>query len=618
MARKRLNKKVLIIGSIALAFILIGVIGILLRLTQDPEEFIREAEAARAAKDYKTAVRNYQKAYGLTKRDKDKRIEIAFKLADLHAEYNEWPKAMGTWNAIINLDSKNVKARSAFLNYLYESADSGTSAAWRQVETNASELIDIEPSAYLYFVRGRARFRVADLGQTTNREEMLAQAQQDLQKVLELEPDNVEAYDFLARSMITQGRILASKGAFDEEEKSLQRAVEILEQGVESAPDNPKACANLLLRKVDAARDAEQIRALEPEFVAATEKLSSSPDVFAALSTFYLQLGRENIDKAIEAIEKARQLDRGNVPYAIMAAQLHYIKGSHPWQSADILKGIDIAEQALTLPAAQDVPGPRQGESARYRIALQNFLAHCYIELAMEASGRKAETQRQKWLTKAEQVVGQIQQVLDSGEHPYSVMWDGMLAMVRGDKATAVKKLYFSFEQLKALRASDAQQIGQSRRDTQFAQLCYALTRVLQDSPEIGARMELLRSAIEAGILQSKPEVVLDYVEILLQLNTIDALRTIISFEENFFVNDKSRLLRLRGHTAAGQFEEVEQELAQMDPDNPETIKQQLSLVHSAQSAGLPENQRSPGTLGNRKGKNPSGVGELRVAQGKG
>jgi len=48
MAMRRLNKKVAFIGSAVVVFLLLVVIAVVLRLGQDPEEYIRDAEAALA------------------------------------------------------------------------------------------------------------------------------------------------------------------------------------------------------------------------------------------------------------------------------------------------------------------------------------------------------------------------------------------------------------------------------------------------------------------------------------------------------------------------------------------------------------------------------------------
>jgi len=51
MAKKRLNKKVALIGSVVFVFLVLAVIGVILRLSQTPEKFIKDGDAAMKAAD---------------------------------------------------------------------------------------------------------------------------------------------------------------------------------------------------------------------------------------------------------------------------------------------------------------------------------------------------------------------------------------------------------------------------------------------------------------------------------------------------------------------------------------------------------------------------------------
>src|SRR4030042_6669678 len=100
MAMRRLNKKVAFIGSAVVVFLLLAVyVVVVLRLGQDPEEFIRDAEAAlisaRQATDeqakeenYKRAKQGFQSAYGRVKTD-SLREEVLFKMVDMYFETKE-------------------------------------------------------------------------------------------------------------------------------------------------------------------------------------------------------------------------------------------------------------------------------------------------------------------------------------------------------------------------------------------------------------------------------------------------------------------------------------------------------------------------------------------------
>ena len=152
MAKKRLNKKVALIGSVLFVLLGLVVIGTIFHLSRDPEKFIKDGDAAiktaREMKDekikedmYKKAERNYHKARNLAKSDSLK-IEILFKLVDLYTEKNQWRFVLGNWDRIIRIDSKNVRARFGRFKYVYIVADSGADGLWQEVESQASEFLE--------------------------------------------------------------------------------------------------------------------------------------------------------------------------------------------------------------------------------------------------------------------------------------------------------------------------------------------------------------------------------------------------------------------------------------------------------------------------------------------
>ena len=627
MAKRRLNKKVALIGSAIFLVVVLGAILVILHLSRNPEEFIRDAEAALLAKDYKEAGRSFYGAYTRAKTD-SLREEILFKLVKVYLETKEWPLVLGCWNEIIRVNPNNGEARHNRLKYFYILADSGNPGYWQRVREQASEFLEVAERAdllmentaewdvfeteekgagrqrlgpYLYLLRGRAALEMAGMGAVTDSDQSLAQAVDDLKKVQEFEPNNIDAYWYLAQAIVAKGEILASRGSFEERDKATEQAIALLEQAVEIADTDPRAHINLLAMKLTSTTGSratllkEKLRSLEPEYSSLADKFGSSAEVFAAISRFYsiysvysdAWLGPKNLDTAIETAEEAIRLDEENVTYAINAANLHYQRFSVYGQEPEFYKAIEIAKNALTLPDAQDTPGPRHLANMHNRLQLYVFLAHCYIEQILEPCQIRTESETEVWLTDAEQAVHEIEQISGGGEEPLVIKWRGMLELAKGDREAAIRKLYEAYEQFKAVKPPQPPWPP----DPEFAQLSYTLAKVFKNTSEIGAVNEFLISAIYAGVGGIKPEALLDYVEVALRLNRRrDAIEWINRFEEYFGTNQRSQELRIRAYIGIGTeeieeglaktgFEAAAEALADRPKDEPDTIKLSLALA---------------------------------------
>jgi len=482
---------------------------------------------------------------------------------------------------------------------------------------------------YLYLLRARAALEMASMGTVTDKDESLERAVNDLQKVQELEPNNVDAYWYLARAAVTKGEIFASRGNFEERDKAKKQGLAILEQAVSAANDSPRAHINLLSLKLTFARGSsseqfkEQFQSLEPEFLSLVDKFDSSAEVFAAVSKFYSaysiflgpRFGSENLDKAIEAAEKAIQLDEKNVFYALNAADSYYRSYSIYGRKPQIKKAIEIATMALTLPDAQDTPGPRQRASINNRLLLYALLANCYTDQILEPSGHETAQDIQAWLTGAEQAVHEIEQIFGSGEEPLVVKWKGMLELVRGNKNAAVVQLYEAYEQLKAVKPPELPWPN----DLEFAKLSYTLAKIFMDTSEIGAANEFLISALYSGIGQVRPESRLDYVDVVIKYGRwSDAIQNIDAFEEYIGSNQRSRDLRIKAYIGAKQFDEAEKELAKIPENAPEKIQLNLMLtqakIRQIQLA-ITQKQRQQAKVGEQEPVSPQAGAELFMTE---
>jgi tetratricopeptide (TPR) repeat protein len=614
MAKKRLNRKLALIGFMVFVFVAIAVIGGFLFLSRDPHKYIKDGDmaiaSARQATEkeqrkelYKETERNYKKAYGHSKTDELK-VEILYRLTDVYLDTGDWRNTLGCWNQIVRLDSKDVKARYNRLKYFYTIAQITSGPVWQEVATQTSEFIEImgKPGAaselatadtskwevdalkqtgetthklgpYLHMVQGRARLEIAQLGMVTNKEETLKQAVADLEIVKQLEPTNTEAYQYLAQAAAFRGEMEASKGNMDAKIRGQVEAIELLKEGVKATNDGVKANINLLNTKhnfsfaqanLASSGQQKELLAMEPEYLSLAAKFSSNAEAISTLAGFYadFRLGPTYLDKAIEAIEKAIALDKNDVDYAVTAASLYSRRFNIRKQNADLDKTIELAKNALLLPDAQETTGPRSAVARANQMRLNTILANSYIDQILDSTKPLGETEGQQLLANTQQAVRQLEQLYGSGDNPQVIKWQGMIELAvakleKGDAEPAIQKLYKIYTQLKASARPDSR-------------LSYRLAKTFANGTESGAVGEFLVDALQNGIEAAQPEARLDYTELLLRTAMWKtALANLDLFEERYGVTDGSRILRVRAHIGAREFADAERYLEQISPQNP-------------------------------------------------
>lgn len=598
MAKKRLNKKVAIIGSILLMFAILVAIGGILYFSRDPEKYLKDGEIAIAQKDYEKGTRSFLKARSLTK-DDDSKVIILFKLADAYMEMGRWNNVMGCWSEIVRIDSNNIQARLNRLNYLYIMADTGSNTLWKELSDQTSELLGkiegkelakenvskwIIPQledkdmlygdlkSYLYLLRGRAVLENVIRGATTDPDESLLRATDDLERVRQDQPENVNAYWYLAQAINYKGQLLASRGSSGEIEKAYTQIKEILNEAIKNADSNPAAYVYNLRSKLvfNRIQTMEQLRALEPQYLDVVDRFNNSSLVFASLAEYYQHLGFEAIDKAIAASDKSFELDTENALYALNTAKLNYKKFRHTNDLKYALKAIGQAEEALKLPNAQETDGPHGWAYKMNKVTICSFLADCYVDRAL--SSDIDEKEKQEWQKKIEAIVYDIEQIYGSGEEPQVVKWKGLLDLVKGDKDVAIRKLYSIYEQL----------LASGRKD---AGVSYRLAKIFDKTDELGAAAEFYRSALGSpgGIGMDIPDAFLDYGDVLIKFRAYnEVLNAIKAYEmSGGSVNERSQGLSITALILSRQFETAKEELAKAEMVDIEKMKLNALLIFS-------------------------------------
>jgi tetratricopeptide (TPR) repeat protein len=641
MAKKRFNKKMVYIGSAVFLLVALLLVVLFLRLSRDPQKFIQDGALAMEMADkqtdeesrlnfYKEAERNYRKAFGYAKTDELK-VEILHRIAEVFVSTEKWRDVVGCWTQIVRLEPKDMPARYNRLKYFYIVAQSSQGMIWQDIATQASEFIEIveSPSAspelaqtdvseweidalrqkgepnrkiapYLYLIRGRANYQSALYGIVPNKEETLKQAVADLEKVRQLEPENPETYLYMAQAINLTGRMESAKGYTEAKEKRTEEAIDLLKQGVEATHDGQIANINLLTWKHELIRDGNeakqrsQLLAIEPQYIGLGTKFSSSAPVFASIASFYsdFRLGPNYLDKSIEAIEKARQLDNNNVEYAITAATLYLRRFNVLMAKEDWSKSVEISKAALLLPDAQETSGPRSAIVNVYRIMLNSLLINSSLDRILDSAKPLPEAEGKQLLEQAQAAQRHIEQIFTSGEDPQVVKWQGLVELAAaklqgGDMAAPIRKLYKVYTQLKASERSDPQ-------------LSYRLAKFFANGPESGAVAEFLTNAVLNGIELWYPESRLDYGDVLLRAGLAgDVLNSLDIFEQRCGVTDRSRMQRINAYIIARDFDSADKLIGQMSQQDSNRIALRAKVLEGVCRRArmiIDSRQETPGT----------------------
>ncbi len=601
MAKRKLNKKVAILGILILGVLVAGAGYAWLRMRKDPDKLIAEAKAQwkqiesqlehyrqavaggtgeetdkmlRAGQDsYIEMLTKYRVAAGNTKDDADK-IEILFTLADYYLLANEfhaadWDKALRTWHTVTTINPRNVDARAKLLQYFYDAGDSGSRAAWTRVREQADEIIERggdQPNTFVLRARARANLEMAAAGEVPDPMEIVNKAISDFQTLLETDPTDTQTARYLANAIMLRGRLRQSMGQTDAAKIAYDRAMTVLNEVVNAVPDAVQAHVHILNLKLDGAKgDADAVQALAAEYDALTSRFPNSAEAYAARATYFQTC--DDLANAADAMFRAMELDDQSVNYAFNAAYLHYAKGSINGDAQLVNQAIEMAKRALTLPEAQNVAGPRQHTFTENRVRLHSFLARLYVEKALQAKESGDAPQHKSWVEKAAGSVRELRQIFGSETNVYSAMWTAILDMARGDDDTAVRRMIDAYQQLKGAGRSDAM-------------LANMLARAFKNEPEVGSRMQFLADAIRGGAASSKPDLLLDYADLLVGVQAwSNVLSLAETYENTLGATHRSSALRVRGSIGAGQFDSAADTLAQMDERDPETQGLELALL---------------------------------------
>ncbi len=583
MARKRVNKKLAIIGSAFMLVIIVGAIAFLLLNSKDPYKFMADAEASIATNEYQDAIDYYGEALGAAKNDTQLKIDIYFILSDIFLtdnEYNEvnWKKAVACWQNVVNLEPKNVEAREKLLDYFYQIAKNGQVNAWRTVETNSQELLDIyqekgvDASFDVRMANAQAKYETAFLGQTSNRLETVEAAIAELEELLNEETTKYEIYKLLADSWTLKGDLENQQGLLDADKIAREEARKVLNKAKDNLAEDARphiALLDLEIKRLRRERTApeEEKEYVRPRFDEIINKFPETPEVFVAYASYFRNY-YDTFDEALIGVEKALELDPQSVRNAMVAAHLFYQKFQYDEDEAALSQAIEISSKALSYPNAQEVTGPREFVNKSYRLNLYSLLTLYQIEQGMLYE--LGSEQRNTLIEKAEESIHEIEQLYGTADNVYVTKWRGMLQYAMGNEQEAVRLLYSVYEDLATIDKPD---IVTST----------TLNKLLRNEEAIGLRRDFLASVIRPEYMQViDPDTLLDYATIGLELRRWSEAAMVANYYETHFRSDlSSQSVLAQSYIGAGMFDEAEEVIAKMSPDAPETILIKNSLLNS-------------------------------------
>lgn len=667
--RRKLNKKIIFGGLLLLVVVLVIPAFFWFQeryALKSWDTYWEDAQKSAQEKQFRIAERAYGKAYQSATRDKnnDAMIKILLDRAELYKVHNvdvdvddpsyhpaTWDKAIGCWNKIVTLDPKNVEARRKVLDFYYEVSDSGSGNGWKMVESNADELMKVyqeknepaDPLLLLYL--GQARLMQAEIGEVANREQLCNDSIPILQEAQKGLPKNPKVYRLIAQAFRLKGE-LANLNRDPSAPKTAATEIENLWQtAVAEITDKPDARIGWLDFRLEQAlldRKKTADLDLQKDVDALVKDFPDFPQVQAFLARYYQII--QQPDKALEAIQKAHELDKTNIDHVHQAAVLYYrqfgltpdlkddaqvqrfiedhykqcieekkvievmpeaykpdeSKFKDALQAAILYyrqfgltsqfqgsiswldKAIAIATDALAYPENQVVPGPLEGLQRNRRLNFYSLLAGWQIE--KYRLGKDPKT-----LVEAEATIQQIQQFLKTSDNVYMGKWHGMVALAKGqvahEEATAITD-----PKEKADKTRKANKQISDAITTLYAAY-QQISGLKQADPQLAyALAEAFRNRSEVGariefltqaISSMKSDVALEFAETMLGMgNGSTAINAVDLFESSFPPSARSREIRFQSLLLTGQLDKAEEWLKSLDPGFDRLPRYNVQLIH--------------------------------------
>lgn len=185
------------------------------------------------------------KAYKYARGDKELQKQILTQISEYHVQRGNRKAARGTWEALFKQDTSNYQAKREIVNYIYDlCTHSSSTNLYTSLKNHSDVLIELRPQeAYGYVTKAYADLKLLSFGATEDMEATFAEASDLLDRAMNLEEKNILAHRLRAGMALLKRRMSENE---DEKAELAQFAEEILRQAISRNPDNSEAYLNLL------------------------------------------------------------------------------------------------------------------------------------------------------------------------------------------------------------------------------------------------------------------------------------------------------------------------------------------------------------------------------------
>ncbi len=497
MARRRVNIKFVI--GLASVLAILAVVVILLIVVPyirdgNPDRLVIKAQDALKSGDVENATRYYARAANTSLRKRlPQANDILMTLADVYYDNIDKDRkylgqALGCWKQILIQDPNFLPAEKRYCDELYNinKLIGADNRSWEVLEQELTKLLTLEPkNAEAYKRRGESilvRISIDELSADRQK-----QAAENLQKALDLNPDSVEACDMLVRLWMAQSRFMDSRQKNNDAKKLRAKALDTIELFVQKHPQNSDAQVALGRAQLEAGRPEEAAKA----FAKAIKLGLNNIDSASTVAAFYAVREPATAEKIFQRITEIDPNDMFS----------YYILGNFYQQSQRFNDAIEVLKLGLNKKGS--AKGVRYERNIRTEARMLTTLAQVHL---FAATADPAAAAGKEHLEQAASYIEQIRGAQPN--HPLLPMLEGYSLMLRGKLPEAITQLKKSDDTLASVRELRGEWLNSKRwlalayersNDTGLAIKC--LNDILQESPN-NVVVLLSRAGLEGRLSQ--------------------------------------------------------------------------------------------------------------------